>query len=52
MLSGETGEYFEKNGQIKDNIQMQYYKTNEWNLQPEVKGPVPEDSDYQLAEGI
>ena len=30
---------------------MNYYKSKEWKIEPEVKGPVPKDLNYQLPSG-
>jgi len=52
----DSGDYFEKAtsqnpGALKDNIGMNYYKSTEWKIEPAVKGPVPQDLNYNLPEG-
>ena len=47
----DTGDYFEQQtGAMKENINMNYYKSDEWKISPTVKGPVPDGLDYQLPE--
>jgi len=46
------GDFFDPNsGAIKTNQGLQYYKSKEWKLEPERKGPVPSDVTYELPEG-
>lgn len=48
LIDQENGDFFSgpnspQPGQIKNNHGTQYYKATEWEFQPQVKGPVPDD---------
>lgn len=40
------------NGNFDPSLGLQYIKTNEWDLKPERKGPVPDGCNFQHPEGI
>lgn len=51
LISLDNGEYFNKNGTMKNSVGIEYVKATEWSINPERKGPVPENLNYQLPAG-
>jgi hypothetical protein len=43
LLGSDSGEYFDNNGQLNQNLGMHYLKTNTWQLDPHVKAFPPID---------
>ena len=53
MLAIDDGEYFNKQtGKLKETYEIDYVKSDSWELKPERKGPVPEGSTYRLPAGV
>ena len=57
LASDNGGKYFlksknkAKHGMVDPAVGLQYLKTDEWELKPERKGPVPDDCNYQHPDG-
>ena len=56
LIAQDNGEYFfgathERKGEINPNVGIDYFKTVSWSIEPNRKGPVPEEESYQLPEG-
>jgi len=51
LIAFDTGDYFDKNGDISANLGLDYKKAATWSLKPNRKGPVPENAEYRLPEG-
>lgn len=46
LLENDKGNYFNKDGSVKDGMGVDYLKCTEWELKPTRKGPVPENLNY------
>jgi hypothetical protein len=51
VLALDDGNFFDKNGLIKEDLGLQYFKAKEWRINPTRKGPVPANLKYCLPEG-
>mmetsp|Transcript_34564 Transcript_34564/g.33766 ORF Transcript_34564/g.33766 Transcript_34564/m.33766 type:complete len:141 (+) Transcript_34564:1454-1876(+) len=42
LLSQDNGEYFQENGQVKNDLRVEYIKCTSWRIDPFLKGEPPE----------